>query len=207
MPTYKITNADGSQAESVELGEQVFGTPVDRSLLHAAVNMQRASFRQGTSSTKGRGEVSGSGKKPWKQKHTGRARAGSVRSPIWRSGGIVFGPKPRDYSYRMPRKMYRSALRSALSARAGAGDVVILSSVALPEQKTRHLAKVLADIGLSGGVLIVAGDDYGSLERASRNLSGVRLTKVENLNVYDILRYEKLLILQSDVQKIQEFWS
>ncbi|WP_447970540.1 50S ribosomal protein L4 [Nitrospira sp. M1] len=207
MPTYKITKADGSQAETVELGERVFGTPVDRSLLHAAVNMQRASFRQGTSSTKGRGEVAGSGKKPWKQKHTGRARSGSVRSPIWRHGGIVFGPKPRDYSYRMPRKMYRLALRSALSSRVGDGDVVILASIALPEQKTRHLAKVLSGAGLSGGALIVAGDDYHALERASRNLSGVKLTKVENLNVYDILRYEKVVLLQSEVEKIQEFWS
>jgi len=207
MPTFKVTNADGSQAKTVELGERVFGTPVDRTLLHAAVNMQRASFRQGTSSTKGRGEVAGSGKKPWKQKHTGRARSGSVRSPIWRHGGIVFGPKPRDYSYRMPRKMYRSALRSALSSRASAGDVMILSSISLPEQKTRHLAKVLTDIGLSGSILIVAGDDYVSLERASRNLTDVKLSKVEDLNVYDILRYEKLMILQSEVEKIQEFWS
>ncbi|GJL56525.1 MAG: 50S ribosomal protein L4 [Nitrospirales bacterium] len=207
MPTYKVTNADGSQAESLELGERVFGAPVDRSLLHAAVNMQRASFRQGTSSTKGRGEVAGSGKKPWKQKHTGRARSGSVRSPIWRHGGIVFGPQPRDYSYRMPRKMYRLALRSALSSRVNDGDVVILAGIALPEQKTRHLATVLSDAGVSGGALIVVGEHYLALERASRNLSGVKLTKIENLNVYDILRYEKIVLIQGEVEKIQEFWS
>ena len=207
MPTHRITNLDGSQSGTIELAENVFGTPIDRSLLHAAVNMQRASFRQGTSSTRGRGEVAGSGKKPWKQKHTGRARAGSVRSPIWRHGGIVFGPKPRDYSYRMPRKMYRSALRSALSSRASSGDMVILAGISIPEQKTRHLAKVLAGFGLSRGALIVVGDDFPQLERAARNLSGVKLARVEHLNVYDILRYEKVAILESEVERIQEFWS
>ena len=208
MPTLPITDVSGGSAGSVELGDHVFGAPVDRSLLHSAVVMQRASIRQGTSSALGRGEVVGSGKKPWKQKHTGRARAGSVRSPIWRHGGIVFGPKPRDYGFRLPRKIYRSALRAALSSRTDSGEMVILSGLSIPEQKTRLLSKVLAEVGIVKGALIVVGsDDFVSLERAARNLSGVKLVKVEGLNVYDILRYDKVVVLQSEIERIQEFWS
>ena len=208
MPTLPITDINGGSTGNVELGDHVFGVPVDRSLLHSAVVMQRASIRQGTSSVLGRGEVAGSGKKPWKQKHTGRARAGSVRSPIWRHGGIVFGPKPRDYSFRLPRKMYRSALRAALSSRAVSGEMIILSGLSIPEQKTRLLSKLLSGVGISKGALIVVGgDEFASLERAARNLSGVKLVKAEGLNVYDILRYDKVVVLQGEIERIQEFWS
>ena len=207
MPSYKITSSSGESVGSMDLSDQVFGAPVDRHLLHAAVVMQQASFRQGTSSTRGRGQVSGSGKKPWKQKHTGRARAGSVRSPIWRGGGIVFGPKPRDYSYRIPKKMYRSALRVALSSKVVAGDVVIVPDLVIPEQKTKHLFRALYLLGLSRNVLIVVGEGYLGLERAARNIEKVKLAKVEDLNVYDILRFEKLLIVQSEVERVQEYWS
>ncbi len=207
MPTYKIANFKNDSSATIELSDNVFGTAVDRSLLHSAVVMQQACVRQGTSSTRGRGEVSGSGRKPWKQKHTGRARAGSVRSPIWRSGGIVFGPKPRDYSYRIPKKMYRSALRSALSSKVLAEDMVIIQDISIPDQKTKHLFNLLARLGLNETILIVVGDEFQSLERAARNLSQVKLARVEDLNVYDILRYRKLLILQSEVEKVQEYWS
>ncbi len=207
MPSYNITSSSGESVGSVELSEKVFGAPVDRHLLHSAVVMQQASFRQGTSSTRGRGEVSGSGRKPWKQKHTGRARAGSVRSPIWRGGGIVFGPKPRDYSYRIPKKVYRSALRVALSSKVVSGDVVIVPDLVIPEQKTKHLFSALSLLGLSRNVLIVVGDGYLGLERAARNIEKVKLAKVEDLNVYDVLRFEKLLIVQSEVERVQEYWS
>ncbi len=206
MATYQITETTGKSAGVLELDDRVFGVPVDRHLLHSAVVMQRASFRQGTSSTRGRGEVAGSGKKPWKQKHTGRARAGSVRSPIWRHGGIVFGPKPRSYSYRIPRKVYRSALRAALSSKVNSSDAVIVPEIAIADQKTKSLFRFLLNLGLSSNVLIVVGDGSEGLERAGRNLPGVRLCKVEDLNVYDILRYEKLLIVQSEVARVQEYW-
>ncbi len=207
MPTLQITDVTGGSKGAIELGDHVFGASADPALLHSAVVMQRASARQGTSSTRGRGEVEGSGKKPWKQKHTGRARAGSVRSPIWRHGGIAFGPKPRNYGYRLPKKMYRSALRAALSSKASSGSMVVLSQLSIPEQKTRHLAKLLSSLGISGSALIVVDADFDLLKRASQNLRGVKLIRIEQLNVYDILRYEKLVVLQGEVEKIQEFWS
>ncbi|MCA9473871.1 MAG: 50S ribosomal protein L4 [Nitrospirales bacterium] len=207
MPTAQIRDISGNPRGNVDLSEKVFGVEVDRSLLHSAVVMQRASRRQGTSSTLGRGEVKGSGRKPWKQKHTGRARAGSVRSPIWRHGGIVFGPKPRSYEFRLPKKMYRSALRSALSAKAHSGDVVLIEDLSMPEQKTRHFAKLLSDFGFSGNLLVVAGDGFDGLERVARNIPNVKLARVEHLNVYDILRCQTLVILQAELENIQEYWS
>src|SRR5438094_7927080 len=144
MPTVEVLDLHKRKVGSVELPDSVFGAVPDRSLLHEAVVMQRACMRQGSASTLRRGEVSGSGRKPWKQKHTGRARAGSIRSPKWRHGGSVFGPKPRDYSYSIPKKQYRAALRSALSAKLASGEVLIISDLTLPQPKTRLLAKALA---------------------------------------------------------------
>jgi large subunit ribosomal protein L4 len=169
--------------------------------------MQQACERQGTASTLRRGEVSGSGKKPWKQKHTGRARAGSVRSPIWRHGGIVFGPRPRSYAYSIPKKKYHAALRSALSARLAEGAVMVLSDLSLPEPKTKLLAKMLTKLGLTSKTLIVLGNDGGSIERAARNLSDVKLTTPESLNVYDVLRYHAIVIPEGVLSRLQEVWS
>src|SRR5438094_10641880 len=144
MPTVDVLDIHQRKVGSVELHDGVFGVEADGPLVHTAVVMQQACARQGTASTLTRGEVSGSGRKPWKQKHTGRARAGSIRSPIWRHGGRVFGPKPRDYSYSIPKKQYRAALRSALSAKLASGEVLIISDLTLPQPKTRLLAKALA---------------------------------------------------------------
>src|SRR6266545_6541299 len=136
MPTVDVVDLKRQKVGTVELPQEVFGCELRAALVHEAVIMQRACERQGTASTLRRGEVSGSGKKPWKQKHTGRARAGSIRSPIWRHGGSVFGPKPRDYSYSMPKKKYRAALQSALSAKMAAGSVMVLSALPLAAPKT-----------------------------------------------------------------------
>jgi large subunit ribosomal protein L4 len=191
----------------VELHAGLFGAEPDRALVHAAVVMQRASARQGTASTLRRGEVSGSGKKPWKQKHTGRARAGSVRSPIWRHGGTVFGPKPRRYDLVMPKKQYRGALQSALSAKLAAGEILVVSDLVIEKPKTRLLAKTLAQLGLTAKTLIVSGGGRLDLERAVRNLEGVKLLRPDQLNVYDVLRYDSILIPEREVTRIQEVWS
>jgi large subunit ribosomal protein L4 len=189
---------------SVELRDAVFGAKPEASLVHEAVIMQQACERQGTASTLRRGEVSGSGKKPWKQKHTGRARAGSLRSPVWRHGGSVFGPKPRSYAYAIPKQKYRAALHSALSAKLAGGDVTVLSALTLEAPKTRLLAKTLAQLGLTSSTLIVAGAGHADLERAAANLPAVKVVSPEALNVYDVLRYAKLLILERDVPRVQE---
>jgi len=207
MAIVDVLDLNKKKVGSVELHDGVFGVKADPQLVHTAVVMQQACERQGTASTLRRGEVSGSGKKPWKQKHTGRARAGSVRSPIWRHGGIVFGPRPRSYAYSIPKKKYHAALRSALSARLAEGAVMVLSDLSLPEPKTKVLAKMLTKLGLTSKTLIVLGNDGGSIERAARNLSDVKLTTPESLNVYDVLRYHAIVIPEGVLSRLQEVWS
>jgi large subunit ribosomal protein L4 len=204
MATVDVIDVHKRKVGSVELREAVFGAKPEGALVHEAVIMQQACERQGTASTLQRGEVSGSGKKPWKQKHTGRARAGSLRSPVWRHGGTVFGPKPRSYAYGIPKQKYRAALQSALSAKLAAGDIVVLSALTLDAPKTRLLARALAQLGLTSTTLIVAGAGHADLERAAANLPAVKVVSPEALNVYDVLRYAKLLILERDVPRVQE---
>lgn len=207
MATIDVIDVHKRKVGSVELRDAVFGAKPEASLVHEAVVMQQACERQGSASTLRRGEVSGSGKKPWKQKHTGRARAGSIRSPIWRHGGSVFGPKPRSYAYAIPKQKYRAALQSALSAKLAAGDVMILSALTLEGPKTKLLAKILSQLGLTSTTLVVAGAGRNDLERAAANLAGVKVVAPETVNVYDVLRHEKLLILERDVPRLQEVWA
>jgi len=207
MPTVDVLDIHKRKVGSVELHDGVFGVEADGPLVHTAVVMQQACARQGTASTLRRGEVSGSGRKPWKQKGTGRARAGSIRSPIWRHGGVVFGPRPRSYAYSLPKKKYRAALRSALSAKLAAGGIVVVSALTLEEPKTRRLAKVLAQMGLTGKTLIVIGEGRTDLERAARNLREVKLIKPEELNVYDVLRHDSIVIPERELLRVQEVWS
>jgi large subunit ribosomal protein L4 len=207
MPTVDVLDIHKRKVGSVELQDGVFGVEADGPLVHTAVVMQQACARQGTASTLRRGEVSGSGRKPWKQKGTGRARAGSIRSPIWRHGGVVFGPRPRSYAYSLPKKKYRAALRSALSAKLAAGGIVVVSALTLEEPKTRRLAKVLAQMGLTGKTLIVIGEGRTDLERAARNLREVKLIKPEELNVYDVLRHDSIVIPERELLRVQEVWS
>jgi len=207
MPTVDVLDIHKRKVGSVELHDGVFGVEADGPLVHTAVVMQQACARQGTASTLRRGEVSGAGRKPWKQKGTGRARAGSIRSPIWRHGGVVFGPRPRSYAYSLPKKKYRAALRSALSAKLAAGGIVVVSALTLEEPKTRRLAKVLAQMGLTGKTLIVIGEGRTDLERAARNLREVKLIKPEELNVYDVLRHDSIVIPERELLRVQEVWS
>jgi large subunit ribosomal protein L4 len=207
MPTLDVFDQHKRQVGSVEVSEAVFGAKLDRSLMHAAVVMQQACERQGTASTLRRGEVSGSGKKPWKQKHTGRARAGSIRSPIWRHGGTVFGPRPRSYAFSMPKKKYRAALRTALSSRISEGAILILADLSIELPKTRVLVKALAQLGLHSKTLIVSGEGRGDVERAARNLPAVKVVRPEGLNVYDVLKYNRILIPERELRRVQEVWS
>lgn len=207
MPTVDVVDLNRKKVGSVELPQEVFGCEPHNALVHEAVIMQRACERQGTASTLRRSEVAGSGKKPWKQKHTGRARAGSVRSPVWRHGGSVFGPKPRDYSYSMPKKKYRIALQSALSAKVAGGQVVVVSNLSLAQPKTKLLAKALAQFGEGLHALVVAGEGHTGLAQAAKNLSTVRLVGPERLNVYDVVRAQLIVIPERELARVKEVWA
>jgi len=202
-----VVDSNKQKVGTIDLPEEVFGCKPHVTLVHEAVVMQRACDRQGTASTLHRGEVSGSGKKPWKQKHTGRARSGSVRSPVWRHGGTVFGPKPRSYAYGMPRKKYRAALQSALSAKVSEGSVVVVTDLMIDQAKTKLLAKALSQLGVSGSTLLVIGDGRADIVQAAKNLSTVTLLRPEELNVYDIVRCQSVVIPQRELERVREVWA
>ncbi|MDX2253401.1 MAG: 50S ribosomal protein L4 [Nitrospira sp.] len=207
MPTVDVVNLENKKVGTVELPQEVFGCEPRAALVHEAVIMQRACERQGTASTLRRGEVRGSGKKPWKQKHTGRARAGSVRSPVWRHGGSVFGPKPRSYAYSMPKQKYRAALQSALSAKVAENKLVVLSDLSLQEPKTKVLARALDRLSGGDQVLVVVGKDQSPVMQAARNLTTVKVLSIDQLNVYDIVRAGMVVVSQRELGSVREVWS
>ena len=207
MPTVDVLDLNRRKVGSTELPAEVFGCKAHTALVHEAVIMQRACERQGTASTLRRGEVSGSGKKPWKQKHTGRARAGSLRSPVWRHGGSVFGPKPRSYAFTMPKKKYRAALQSALSAKVTDGHLFVVSSLSLEQPKTKVLAKALAQFASSAPVLVIAGEGQTGLAQAARNLAKVNVVTPDRLNVYDIVRAGAIVIPERELARMKEVWA
>lgn len=207
MPTVDVVNLENKKVGTVELPQEVFGCEPRVALVHEAVIMQRACERQGTASTLRRGEVRGSGKKPWKQKHTGRARAGSVRSPVWRHGGSVFGPKPRSYAYSMPKQKYRAALQSALSAKVAENKLVVLSDLSLQEPKTKVLARALDRLSGGDQVLVVIGKDQSPVMQAARNLTTVKVLSIDQLNVYDIVRAGMVVVSQRELGSVREVWS
>lgn len=205
METIPVYGPTGQKVDTVELSEGVFAASVNERLVHRAVVMQRASSRQGNASTKGRGEVRGSGKKPWKQKHTGRARAGSARSPIWRHGGTVFGPKPRSYGYHLPKKVYRAALRAGLTSKVSAGDLIVVD-LSLSEMKTKELVRQLSQVGATGKVVLVVEEGLMDLVRIGKNVKLLKVLHAKDLNVYDLLWCEKLVVSRGELPKIQEMW-
>ncbi|HWC51324.1 MAG TPA: 50S ribosomal protein L4 [Nitrospira sp.] len=207
MPTVDVVDLNRRKVGSAELPAEVFGCEPHTTLVHEAVVMQQACERQGTASTLRRGEVRGSGKKPWKQKHTGRARAGSVRSPIWRHGGSVFGPKPRSYAFSMPKKKYRAALQSALSSKVTDGQLFVVSSLSLEQPKTKMLAKALAQFAAGARILVVAGDGQDGLTQAARNLAKVNVVTPDRLNVYDIVKAGIIVIGERDLARVKEVWA
>lgn len=212
MPVTALYNTNGDQVGEVSLKEEVFGVPVHMPVLHETIVRQLADRRRGTNDTKTRAEVRGGGKKPWRQKGTGRARHGSTRSPIWRGGGIIFGPHPRDYGYPMPRKVRRLALRSALSAKIGEGNLIVLDELKLerpdagPDMppKTRNMVNVLDNLKVKNALLVTAGPDDLRLKKSARNIPGIKFLHVDSINVYDLLAYDKLVITRDAVAKVEE---
>ncbi|HEV3111204.1 MAG TPA: 50S ribosomal protein L4 [Candidatus Binataceae bacterium] len=186
----------------IEMAGRIFNCESDASLLQETVRMQMANRRSGTAATKTRGFISGGGIKPWRQKHTGRARAGSTRSPLWRHGGTTFGPQPRDYSYRMPKKALAKALCLALSERARAGKVMIVEALELPELKTKAAKAALNRLGLNHA-LVVLGEGEEGVVRAIRNLAAHKVLRVAGLNVYDILNYEEVLLTSKAARALE----
>ena len=185
------------------LNEMIFGAKPRTHLLHQAVVMQLANRRTGSAATKSKGFVSGGGKKPWRQKGTGRARAGSIRSPIWVGGGTVFGPQPRDYSYRMPRTARREALLSALSLKKRESKLIVVDKLQLEQAKTKLMVQVLADLKVASALLVIPQAD-AKIERSARNLPNVKVLRVDGLNVYDLLRYEHLILTEQALKILQE---
>ena len=200
--TVPVVSQANQPVGEVTLPPDVFSGPVRRHLLYETVKMQLANRRSGTAATKTRGLVSGGGKKPWKQKGTGRARAGSIRSPLWVGGATIFGPQPRDYSYRLPATARKAALRSALAAKLRDGQLLVLDRIALEAPKTKLLVKLLGDLGVTNALIVVPAKDE-SVERAARNLATVKVLRAEGVNVYDLLRYDRLILTQESVDALQ----
>jgi len=203
MSLVKVYSTGKKKVSEMELDDRVFNAEVKDHLLHDVVRMQLAKRRAGTASTKIRSEVRGGGRKPYRQKGTGRSRAGSIRSPLWRGGGVIFGPAPRDFGFRVPKKARKQALRMALSARVAEGKVLVLNQFQLKEIKTRSFVEVLRRFGVEKA-LVVIGEENFNLERSARNVPGVKVLRVEGLNVYDILNHESLILVKDAVEKIQE---
>jgi large subunit ribosomal protein L4 len=198
-----LFSAGRERVGDFEVSSAVFGREGDNSLLHEAVRMQLANRRRGNASTKTKGFISGGGKKPWRQKGTGRARAGSTRSPLWRSGGTIFGPQPRDYSYKMPKKAWRHALCLALSDRAKNGKLVVVESLELAEPKTKTANAFLASLGVAHALIVVAEEDATFL-RAARNLAAHKVLALAGLNVYDVLNYDEIVMTTKVARLIEE---
>lgn len=198
----EVLDINGTKVSEIALSEEIFGGEVKEHLFYEVVKMQLANRRSGTASTKTKGEVSGGGIKPWKQKGTGRARSGSIRSPLWRHGGTVFGPHPRDYSYKLPRKVMKDALRNALKLRACEGKMMVLDSITLAEPKTKAAVELLKRTNLVSALIVIEGENK-NLELAVRNLKDFQVQKVVGLNVYDILNYDNLVITRSALEKVE----
>lgn len=207
MPTVEVVTMARERVGSVDLDPKLFGVRVRPSMVHEVLVMQLASRRQGTAATKEKGDVRGGGKKPWKQKGTGRARAGSSRSPLWRGGGTVFGPHPRRYGYRMPSRKSRLALQGALSAKAEAGEVLVLDQLQLETAKTKTIAVMVKELGLEGKALVVVDRPSDALTRAARNHPQVDVLPLASLNVYDVLRHRYLITTQADLPRWSERWA
>lgn len=203
MSTVEVKNTKNEKVGEIELNDRVFNREVKPYLLHDVVRQQRAAKRAGTASTKGRGDVKGSSAKPWRQKGTGRARAGNKRSPLWRGGGVTFGPKPRDFNFKLNRKVRQQAVSMAISARFQEGNLVVLDDFAMEAIKTKDFVTIMALLELNNALIVIDGDNE-ILSKSSRNVPGYKVMKTEGLNVYDILLHEKLVLLQPAIPSLEE---
>jgi large subunit ribosomal protein L4 len=204
MPTVDVVDLNNQKVGELELADEVFGAEVNQGLLYDAVRHYQAGLRAGTVKTKVRSEVAGSGKKLWKQKGTGRARSGSVRSPIWRHGGTSHGPQPRDYSYKLPHKMLVGALRSALSAKLRDGELKVVQAFSFADHKTKAAAEVLAKLEVTRTVLVVDNGENPNLDRSVRNIKGVTLLPTREVNPYHLLGHKAVLLSEAAARKLSE---
>ena len=207
MPKIDVYNVKGEVVENIELSENIFGVEVNESTLYLVVKNQLANRRQGTHSTKTKSEVSGGGKKPWKQKGTGRARQGSTRSAQWIKGGIIFGPKPRSYRYTLPKKVRRIALKSALTSKVNDNEMLVLDELKFEEFKTKQMAAILKNLKVDDSVLLVLGESDRKVINSARNIPGVKVALTNTINVYDILKYGKIILTKEAVSKIEEVYA
>ena len=204
LALYKMS---GEQTGEVEVSDDVFDIEINEHVMYEAVKTYMANQRQGNQSVKTRSEVRGGGRKPWRQKGTGRARAGTIRSPLWKGGGVVFAPKQRDYSKKLPKKVKRLAMKSAFSSKALNDEMVVLDELKLDNIKTKSMVDILSNLNVDKKALIVTGDNDKTVYYSARNIKGVKTTNVNTLNVYDILNYDKFIITKDALKKVEEVYS
>lgn len=207
MPKVALYNTEGDQVGEIELNPSVFDVEINETLMHNAVLMHLANRRQGNASTKTRSEVRGGGRKPWRQKGTGRARHGTIRSPLWVGGGTTFGPRPRNYGFTMPKKAKKLAIKSALTSKVKSGSLKILEKLAFEEPKTKEMARVLNSLKAADKVLVVTGESNSSVVKSARNIPGVKTLPAYQLNVYDILNCKNLILTQEAVNRAEEVFA
>jgi len=207
MPKVDLYNMKGETVGEIELNDDIFGIKVNENAVHLAVQNQLANKRQGTQSTKTKSEVRGGGIKPWRQKGTGRARHGSTRSAQWIKGGIVLGPKPRSYSYTIPKKLKKLALKSALSSKVNENELMVLDQLSFDSIKTKQMVNVLDSLKVDTSALIVLNGKNEIIEKSARNIPGVKTTLVNTINVFDILKYDKFIITKDAVEKVEEVYA
>ncbi|MBQ6386745.1 MAG: 50S ribosomal protein L4 [Lachnospiraceae bacterium] len=206
MANVSVYNMDGQEVGTMELADAVFAAPVNENLVHQAVVLHLANMRQGTQKAKTRSEVSGGGIKPWRQKGTGHARQGSIRAPQWRHGGVVFAPTPRDYSFKMNRREKKAAIRSALSSKLAESNLIVVDKIAFDEIKTKQMKNLISSLKADKAYVVLEGADR-NVFLSTRNLPNVRLSQAGTLSVYDIMKYEKLILTQDAVRKIEEVFA
>ncbi|NLO25740.1 MAG: 50S ribosomal protein L4 [Clostridiales bacterium] len=206
MPKVAVYNTEGQQVDEMELKDEIFGVPVNEALLHQAVQVYLANKRQGTQSAKTRAEVRGGGRKPWRQKGTGRARQGSIRSPQWTGGGVVFAPKPRDFAQKFPKKMRRQAMLSALSSKARNNEIMVLDSLVMEEPKSAFIHGMLKNLKAGKKALIVVKCNDEVVAKSARNIPGVKSAFAGGLNVYDILKHDTFVITRDAVKEVEEVY-
>ncbi len=207
MPKIDVYNMEGKKVSDVELNDNVFGIEPNEAVVHSVLVNYLANQRQGTQSTKTRSEVSGGGRKPWRQKGTGRARQGSIRAPQWVKGGIALGPKPRSYKYTVNKKEKRLAIRSVLSSKVLENNLVVLDKAEMKEIKTQAMVKTLANLKVEGKTLILLPEKNENVQKSARNIKNVKTTLVNTINVYDLLKYNKLVVTLDAVKKLEEVYA
>ncbi len=207
MPKIDVYNVEGKKVSDIELADSVFGIKPNEKIVHSVLVNYLANQRQGTANTKTRAEVSGGGRKPWRQKGTGRARQGSIRAPQWFKGGIALGPKPRDYSYTLNKKEKRLAIRSVLSSKVLENNLIVVDSLPFKEIKTKNMVSALSNLKVEGKTLIVLPEKNENVQKSARNIEGVKTSLVNTINVYDLLKYNKLVLTVDAVKSLEEVYA